>query len=131
MIKKIFHLADIHIRTYKRHDEYREQLIKLFNEIIEYINNNNLTKDEVRIVLAGDIVHQKVTISNEQIDMVGWMLNEFSKICKTYIILGNHDLLESNENRLDSLTPIIKLMNNDNIVSVSYTHLTLPTKRIV
>jgi len=115
-IKKIIHIADVHIRTYKRHNEYREQLSKLISESSEYISINNLNKEEVRIILAGDIVHQKVTISNEQTDMVGWFLKELSNICLTYIILGNHDLLESNENRMDSITPIIKLMDNTNIV---------------
>ena len=26
MIQKLYHCADIHIRLYKRHDEYREQM---------------------------------------------------------------------------------------------------------
>ena len=33
MIKKIIHLGDIHLRTYKRHDEYGEIFKKTVKEI--------------------------------------------------------------------------------------------------
>ena len=32
-LKKIYHIADIHIRNLKRHQEYREVFDRLFNDI--------------------------------------------------------------------------------------------------
>lgn len=112
-IKKIVHISDIHFRTFKRHDEYKEILIEVINSIKEETSEYDF--DEIRIVITGDIVHQKITISNELTVIVAWFLDECSKLAETIIIAGNHDLLANNKDRLDSLTPIIGLMKNENI----------------
>ena len=44
--------------------------------------------------------------------LVSWFLNKCSELCPVVLIAGNHDLLENNKDRLDSLTPIIEIMNN-------------------
>jgi len=113
MIKKIIHIADIHIRTFRMHDEYKE----IFTSFIEdvKIKINGYKYDEIRIAVLGDLVHQKITISNEQLLLSCWFLNELSLIGKVIIIAGNHDLLENNKDRLDSISPMIKLLNNKNI----------------
>ena len=107
MIKKLFHIADLHFRTYKRHDECREVISVFIDEVKTYIKDNELNYDEVRIVIAGDIVHQKITVSNELSVLVSWMLEEFTNLCPVVMIAGNHDLLENNKERVDSLTPIV------------------------
>ena len=112
MIKKLFHIADLHFRTYNRHNECREVCNKFLNEVKFYIEDNNLSFEECRIVIAGDIVHQKITISNELTMLVSWFLNKCAELCPVVLIAGNHDLLENNKDRLDSLTPIIEIMNN-------------------
>ena len=81
MIKKLFHIADLHFRTYKRHDECRDVCQKFIDEVKGYITDNGLNYDEARIVIAGDIVHQKITISNELSVLVSWFLEECSKLC--------------------------------------------------
>ena len=107
MVKKLFHIADLHFRTYKRHDECRDVCEKFIQEVEEYITENQLKGEEVRIVMVGDIVHQKITISNELSVLVSWFLEECSKLCQVILIAGNHDLLENNKDRIDSLTPIL------------------------
>jgi DNA repair exonuclease SbcCD nuclease subunit len=69
-----------------------------------------------RIVFTGDLVHSKNQLSPELVEMVIWTLSESSKIAKTILISGNHDFLNSNLERLDTLSPIISALNNDNIV---------------
>jgi DNA repair exonuclease SbcCD nuclease subunit len=113
MIKKIIHIADLHFRTFKRHQEYREQSEKFFYEIDQMLTEYK--SDEIRIAILGDLVHQKITISNELSMILSWFLNECAKRCKTIIIPGNHDLLEKNTDRLDSITPIVEMMRNENI----------------
>lgn len=108
MIKKLVHFSDLHIRLFKDHDLYRgiiEIMLEKFKEI-----------SPDRIVFTGDLVHSKNQITPELIEMVSWVLTECSKIAKTVLIIGNHDFLESNMNRLDALTPIIDSLKNDNIV---------------
>lgn len=115
MIKKIIHIADIHIRTLQLHDLYKQQFTRFINEITTKKKQWDLTTDEIRIVIAGDIAHQKINISNEQLMLTSWFLNELSKIGVVIIIPGNHDFLENNVQRLDSITPVIELLNNRNI----------------
>jgi len=113
MIKKIVHLADIHIRTFQLHDLYRKQFEGFLEQI--QIDLLGFSHDEIRFVLAGDISHQKITISNEQIILTSWFLTELAKIGKVVIIPGNHDFLENNVERIDTITPIVELLQNPNI----------------
>ncbi|MTV64645.1 hypothetical protein GM539_15055, partial [Streptococcus pneumoniae] len=68
--------------------------------------------DDVRIVITGDIAHQKINISNEQLMLTSWLLNKLTEFGKVVIIPGNHDFLENNTERLDSITPVVELLNN-------------------
>ncbi len=118
MIKKIIHIADLHIRTFQLHDLYREQFEKLIDEVSLLSTKwteEGLKWEEIRIVIAGDIAHQKINISNEQLLLTSWFLNELSRYGKVVIIPGNHDFLENNIQRIDSITPIVELINNKNI----------------
>jgi DNA repair exonuclease SbcCD nuclease subunit len=108
MIKKLVHFSDLHIRLFKDHDLYRGILNDMLNRFKE-INPD-------RIVFTGDLVHSKNQMTPELIEFVAWILTECSKITKTVLIIGNNDFLENNMSRLDSLTPIIDSLNNDNIV---------------
>jgi DNA repair exonuclease SbcCD nuclease subunit len=51
----------------------------------------------------------------ELVEFVAWILTECSKIAKTILIIGNHDFLENNQSRLDTLTPIIDSLKNENV----------------
>jgi len=108
MIKKLVHFSDLHIRLFKDHDLYRSILTDMLNRF------KDIKPD--RIVFSGDLVHSKNTVSPELIEIVSWILTECSKITKTIIIPGNHDALISNLDRLDTLTPIINSLNNEEIV---------------
>lgn len=107
MINKIVHFSDLHLRLFKDHDLYRDILRNMMSQFQE------LKPD--RIVFTGDLVHSKNQVTPELIEMVVWILTECSKIAKTIIIPGNHDALINNLNRLDTLSPIITSMNNDNV----------------
>lgn len=114
MIKKVIHLADLHIRNFQRHEEYKEILTEFLNQAREIVEENG--KDETRIVIVGDLVHQKIVVSNEQNILLSWFLRECNNICKTILISGNHDYMESNKMRLDSITPVIKMLELPNVV---------------
>jgi DNA repair exonuclease SbcCD nuclease subunit len=108
MIKKLVHFSDLHIRLFKDHELYRKILEQAFSEW------KSIAPD--RIVFTGDLVHSKNQMTPELIEFVAWVLTECSKITKTIVIIGNHDFLESNTQRLDALTPIIDSLNNENVV---------------
>jgi DNA repair exonuclease SbcCD ATPase subunit len=113
-LKKIVHLADIHIRLFKRHEEYNECFQTLYNQL----RQEDLT-DSV-IVVAGDIVHAKTDMSPEMVVMATEFLKTLADIAPTIVIAGNHDLNLSNMNRLDSLTPIINSINHTDLHYFKY-----------
>jgi len=114
MIKKCIHTADIHIKTFKHHDEYRVQFDKFFDNI--KLELSDVEYNEARIVIVGDLVHQKITVSNELTRLLSYFLNGCAKLAPVVLVAGNHDLLENNPDRLDSITPIVELLDNENIV---------------
>jgi len=119
MVKKIIHIADLHIRTIQMHDLYKEQFETLIDEIREHNilwYQEGIQYEEIRIVVAGDIAHQKINISNEQLLLTSWFLKELSKYGKVVIIPGNHDFLENNTQRMDSITPVVQLLDDPTIV---------------
>ena len=103
MIKKVFHLADIHIPNMNDKRPYDEMLKKALSEIYKEIKKYN--KGEVRIVISGDIYTQKVKTSKEAEIMCHEMFNYLNAMAKTIFIAGNHDMLENNLDRKDALTP--------------------------
>jgi len=107
-VEKILHIADVHIRNYKRHKEYRQVFRKLYKEA-KALPKNSL------IYVAGDIVHTKTDISPELVQIVSEFLNKLANIRPTIVIAGNHDANLNNSSRLDSLTPIIDNMANPNL----------------
>lgn len=113
MITKVLHLSDIHIRNFKRHEEYKDVLVRFLEQARSISEENG--KEQTRILIAGDIVHSKIVVSNEQTLLLSWFLRQCNNVCKTIIIAGNHDFLENNRDRLDTITPIIKLLELPNI----------------
>lgn len=105
---KCAHISDVHWRSLKRHDEYKQIFTKMFKK---------LKKEEPDIIfIGGDIVHSKTQgISPEIIENLNWWFNELANIAPVHVILGNHDGLILNEDRQDAITPIISAINNSNI----------------
>lgn len=115
MVKKIIHVADIHIRNIKRHDEYKIQFTKFIDKCKEVLTDCECKYEEARIVLVGDLFHQKIQISNEQTVLFSWFMRQLHEIAPIILVSGNHDLMESNMDRMDSITPIIELLGLPNI----------------
>ena len=113
MVKKVIHIADIHIRTFQLHELYKRQFELFLEDVKKQVSGYEY--DEIRVVIAGDIAHQKINISNEQITMLSWFLTELSAHGKLIIIPGNHDFLVDNQDRLDSITPVVELLHSPNI----------------
>lgn len=98
-IKKIYHIADIHVRKYERHEEYNSVFSKLYQRI-------NEDSDDSVIVCCGDILHEG--ISGDAILMVKNFFINLCEICDVVVFKGNHDLSSrSNIEAIDSLTPIL------------------------
>lgn len=108
MVTKIIACSDIHIPSLKGIDELKETLT-VFIEKCKKIVKDEDGPENVRIVVAGDIFHNKNQITPESIMAVNWFFSELDKICKTFIVIGNHDFLMNNTGRVDSLSPLFEI----------------------
>jgi len=108
-LKRIYHIADIHIRNLKRHTEYREVFDRLFNDI-----KLKGTEDSL-IYLAGDLAHAKLEMSPELLSEINYFLKKCCELAPTILIAGNHDCNLNNQGRLDVLSPIVEALNLPNL----------------
>lgn len=103
-VKKIITCGDIHIRNFVRQEEYGEQLTKFIDKCREIADDYE--REEVRIVIVGDILHQKNNISPELITIVSAFIRQLEEVANVVMIAGNHDLLENNTSRKDAISGI-------------------------
>ena len=113
-IKIVIHIADIHIRQFQRLEEYSEQLEKVVNKCKEI--TKNYEKEEIRIVISGDLVHSKNNISNELMVFASFFLRQLEEIARVIVIAGNHDLIVENQTRTDTLTALFDTANFENCI---------------
>ena len=112
MVKLVIHSGDIHIKNFQRHEEYAEQLNKFIEKCREIASGYE--KEEVRIVITGDLFDNKVTVSNELFVFASLFLRQLQEIATVIIIAGNHDLLTNNKNRMDTLSALFDTAGFDN-----------------
>lgn len=108
-IEKVYHLADIHIRNVKRHTEYSLVFENFYNQV----KADNL--ENAIIFIGGDIAHAKTEMSPELIHQISSFLRQCSKLHPTLVIAGNHDCNLNNPDRLDVLSPILDMMDDDDL----------------
>lgn len=96
----IYHLSDIHIRPLERHDEFRQ----VFSNVDRQLSQ---AKDGCIAVITGDIFDHKTTFRPETFKLCRDFLKMISSHVPLVVIAGNHDMTESNINRLDSITPVV------------------------
>lgn len=108
MIKKIIHMADIHIPNDEKQRPYSEMLSSFLDKLYaDEIQGHD--PSEIRIVVVGDIFHNKIKATNEAKTIFHQMVNRMNGFCKTYIVAGNHDMLENNHDRVDSIAPTFEI----------------------
>jgi len=108
-VRSIIHCADIHIRNWKRHKEYKH-VFKQFEADIKAI-----VTDKTIITVGGDIAHAKTDMSPELVQMMQDFFAMLTSLAPTIVIAGNHDANLNNANRLDAISPVVKALNNPNL----------------
>lgn len=107
-VTRIIACSDIHIPALKGIDEIKDVLTTFISKCNKIIKEED-SPENVRIVVAGDIFHNKLAITNESMLAVNWFFSELDKLCKTYIVIGNHDFLMNNTGRVDSISPLFEI----------------------
>ena len=107
-IKYIYHISDIHIRRYEKHNEYEYIFEKLYEYFKKVKNENSI------IVLTGDLLHNKDNLTPDCVMKTWNFLNELQMIMPLFLITGNHDFVETNNHVKDSIEAILNDKNIDN-----------------
>lgn len=93
--KYIIHLADIHIRTGDRQLSRYDQYMAVFDNLISSIHSIKQDKDNILIIIAGDIIHNKNRLENFGAKLLQHLIYNLTSIAPTIIIPGNHDFEQS------------------------------------
>lgn len=110
-VSKVIHIADVHIRNYKRHIEYES----VFENLYSYCRSVVSSDPNTLIYLAGDIVHAKTDMSPELVAITRNFLVSLVDIAPVILIPGNHDCNLNNVNRLDALSPIVDSIQHEEL----------------
>ena len=113
-ITKIISCADIHIPAFKGIDDKKSVLTNFIDQCKKIVKKEG--KNNVRIVVAGDLYNNKTNITSESLICLHWFLSELDKVCKTIVFAGNHDFLMNNMDRVDSITPIFLMSDFKNTI---------------
>ncbi len=99
---RIAHVSDTHINKTKYHNEYRNVFEQLYT---------NLKNDKVDLIVhTGDIFHSKLDLTPECVELATEFLSNLADIAPLHLIAGNHDANLKNSSRLDSISPIERLL---------------------
>lgn len=108
MISKIIQIADLHIPNDLKKRPYDKMLESFLKQL--YVNEiKDQNPEEIRIVVCGDTFKNKIKTTNEAKAMFHMLLNYLNEMCRTYIFAGNHDMLENNHDRMDSINPTFEI----------------------
>jgi len=101
----VAHFGDVHIRSYVRLEEYREQ----FNKLTTQLRKNGVDL----IVCCGDWFDNKINLSPESVRFSCEAIEMLANVAPLYMIAGNHDANLSNLSRMDSLQLLGHLMRSN------------------
>ena len=108
IIEKIIHIADIHIRLSNSHIEYNSVFERFYDEL-------RMKPKSSIVCLCGDLLHSKDELKPDTIITTWNFLKSISEILPLIIISGNHDTIEHNEDKVDSIMSILKDRPIENI----------------
>lgn len=101
--KYIIHISDIHIRLNYRHFEYRD----VFQRLYDRIDQLNYNRHEALIVITGDLLHDKTSLTSESIILCTEFLSNLANRLKTVLIAGNHDGFLNTSEKIDNISGVL------------------------
>ena len=113
----LIHISDIHVRPLERHNEYT----LVFQRLNDYVKKQSKKKN-LAVAITGDVFDNKTVFKPETFYVVKKFIKDLAATCPVFIINGNHDMLESNTQRMDALTPTVADIKNVHYFSLSGTY---------
>ena len=102
-LQYIFHLSDLHIRNgdkiYCRYDEYNSVLNNTIQSLKNNIEEYKLSFEDYIVIITGDVFHNKNNIGNYGLLLYKTFIQQLLKISRVYILPGNHDIVQSDNDQ--------------------------------
>ena len=115
MLTHIFHISDIHIRNGDRrqcrYDEYSQVFQNLFISLKQNIKRLKLKKNDYRIIVSGDIFHNKNNVGNYGLMLYKEFIEGLTNIGKTILFHGNHDKSQNDINQPSLISSTMLIEN--------------------
>ncbi len=115
-LKYLFHISDIHIRNgdvkQSRYEEYSTVFDNLSISMKKEISDLRLTVQEFKIIVTGDIFHNKNVIGNHGLALYKQFLQNLTSLGHTILFHGNHD---KNQNEVDQPSLIASTFDIPNL----------------
>lgn len=103
-VNNIVHISDIHIPI-NLHSKRLEEYIHVFHNLYDYLKTN-IELSTSLIVVTGDLLHTKIKLEAETLQLARDFLHNLSQLTHTVVIIGNHDFTENNKERTDTLSAV-------------------------
>lgn len=91
----IIHISDLHIRNGTRVSSRFDEYKTVFGRTLEKIKEISIRHNIITVV-TGDVFHDKTKLTSYGIYLYNFFFENLSKICKVFIIRGNHDFDQAN-----------------------------------
>lgn len=106
IIETIIHISDIHIRLNDRKEEYK----KVFDSLFKFVKNKKQENENILVIITGDLFHLKTNLTPEAIFLFNYLVTNLGDICEVIVFPGNHDANMNNPDRMDSIDPLMKII---------------------
>jgi len=121
-INTIIHISDIHIRNGDANKSRYSEYLTVINETSSMIKSiQDVKNNKAIIIITGDIFDIKNKLESCAIKVFYVMLKTLSDICPLYIIQGNHDYRQDQQDTPDILSSLLHMNDNPNIVYIKET----------
>lgn len=108
---KVLTIGDLHIqiKNFKIIDLFLEKVLDIIK-----------TDKYDFIVLLGDILHNHERLDTNELNKATYILKELSLVIKTYVLVGNHDMITNQEFcSINNWMQSISIFSNDNLIIVN------------
>lgn len=115
-IREIIHLSDLHIRSGDYEESRYIEYDNVITTLIKDLSNIKSIKDECAIiVILGDIFHNKNKIESSGLMLFNKLIRGLSNLAPVYMIHGNHDYRQDQQNAPDMISSILSINKIHNV----------------
>lgn len=112
-ITHLIHISDLHVRAGDQEKARITEYTHVFNNFVTEIKEeSSIINKTALIVISGDIFHNKTYVGVEGVTILFEFISELLNLAPVIVISGNHDSLQQDVSKVDSLD-MIKIAFSD------------------